>query len=123
MGASTLISSPGAEVLPCEISESAVRRELDAVLASSPFRDAELLKRLLRYAVEQTLLGHARELKEYRLGLDVFRRDASFDPRLDPAVRMAARRLRAKLSDYYASEGRPAELRIEIPKGHGLNLL
>ena len=117
MGASTLISSPGGEVLPCEISESAIRRELDAVLASSPFRDAELLKRLLRYAVEQTLLGHARQLKEYRLGLDVFGRDASFDPRLDPTVRMAARRLRAKLSDYYASEGRSAELRIEIPKG------
>jgi TolB-like protein/Flp pilus assembly protein TadD len=94
-----------------------VRRELDAVLTSGPFRDAELLKRLLRYAVEQTLFGHARELKEYRVGLEVFGRNGSFDPRLDPVVRMAARRLRAKLSEYYASEGQRDEVRIEIPKG------
>jgi TolB-like protein/Flp pilus assembly protein TadD len=117
MGTSNLVSSSGSEGPPSEISESVVRHELDAVLASGFFRDAELLKRLLRYAVEQTLFGRARELKEYRVGLEVFGRDGSFDPRLDPVVRMAARRLRAKLSEYYASEGQRAELRIEIPKG------
>jgi len=117
MGASSLVSSSGPGVAPGEISDSVVRRELDAVLASGPFRGAELLKRLLRYAVEQTLLGHARELKEYRVGLEVFGRNGSFDPRLDPVVRMAARRLRAKLSEYYAADGQRADLRIEIPKG------
>ena len=48
-------NSPQTGVEPLtEGADTAVRRELDAVLASSPFRDAELLKRLLRYAVEQT---------------------------------------------------------------------
>ena len=37
------------------------------------------------------------ELKEYTLGVEVFDRGASFDPRIDTIVRVQARRLRAKL--------------------------
>jgi len=97
--------------------ESAVRLELEKILASPLFRDAEGLKRFLRYSVEQTLLGQGDQLKEYRLGLDVFDRDTSFDPRVDPVVRMAARRLRGKLRDYYAGEGKTDPVLIEVPKG------
>jgi TolB-like protein/tetratricopeptide (TPR) repeat protein len=100
-----------------EAADTAVRRELEAILASGSFRDAELLRRFLRYSVEQTLLGRGEELKEYRIGLEAFRRDSSFDPRLDPVVRMAARRLRSKLAGYYEGEGCQNALRIEIPKG------
>jgi hypothetical protein len=39
-------------------------------------------------------MAKAALLKEYRMGVEVFDRDSSFDPRLDPLVRMAARRLR-----------------------------
>ena len=42
----------------------------------------------------------------------MFGRDASFDPRIDPIVRVDARRLRAKLREYYDGEG--ADDRIEI---------
>ncbi len=100
-----------------EGADTAVRRELEAILASGSFRDAELLRRFLRYSVEQTLLGCGEELKECRIGLEVFRRDSSFDPRLDPVVRMAARRLRSKLAEYYAGVGCQNALRIEMPKG------
>src|SRR5271157_398646 len=94
-----------------------VRTQLEQVLASPSLRDAELLKRFLRYVVEKTLAGEGDQLKEYRLGVEVFDRDASFDPRLDPVVRMAARRLRAKLQEYYETEGRSDAIRIEVPKG------
>jgi TolB-like protein/tetratricopeptide (TPR) repeat protein len=97
--------------------EPAVRLELEKILASPLFRDAEGLKRFLRYSVEQTLLGKGDQLKEYRLGLDVFDRDVSFDPRIDPVVRMAARRLRSKLKEYYAGEGKSDQVLIEVPKG------
>ncbi|HXY50929.1 MAG TPA: tetratricopeptide repeat protein [Terriglobales bacterium] len=94
-----------------------MRLELEKILASPLFRDAEGLKRFLRYTVEQTLLGQGKQLKEYRLGLEVFDRDASFDPRMDPVVRMAARRLRSKLKEYYAGEGKADPVQIEVPKG------
>lgn len=99
------------------VPEAAVRSELERLLASRSLRDSDLLKRFLRYIVEHTLAGEGDQFKEYRLGVDVFGRDASFDPRLDPVVRMAARRLRAKLREHYENGGRGSLVRIEVPKG------
>jgi len=99
------------------VPEAAVRSELERLLASRSLRDSDLLKRFLRYIVEHTLAGEGDQLKEYRLAVDVFGRDASFDPRLDPVVRMAARRLRAKLREHYENAGRDSLVRIEVPKG------
>jgi serine/threonine-protein kinase len=73
--------------------------------------------RFLRYIVEETLSGRGETLKEYGIGVAVFDRRQSFDPRTEPIVRVEARRLRAKLDAYYESEGKTAELRVELPKG------
>jgi serine/threonine-protein kinase len=51
------------------------------------------------------------------VGVEVFDRGPAYDPRIDPIVRVEARRLRAKLKAYYASAGRDDQLRIEFPKG------
>jgi adenylate cyclase len=102
---------------PAIAPEAAVRSELERLLASPSLRDSDLLKPFLRYIVEKTLAGEGDQLKEYRLGVEVFGRDASFDPKLDPVVRMAARRLRAKLQEHYENGGRGAAVRIEVPKG------
>lgn len=71
----------------------------------------------LRFAVEQVLTNKANELKEYVIGVEVFRRNQGYDTRLDPVVRVEARRLRSKLATYYDTEGRQDELVIEFPKG------
>jgi TolB-like protein/Flp pilus assembly protein TadD len=97
--------------------DAAVRNELERLVASPSLRDSDNLKRFLRYIVERTLAGEGDQLKEYRLGLEVFDRDPSFDPKVDPVVRMAARRLRIKLQEYYENGGRGACVRIEVPKG------
>jgi TolB-like protein/Tfp pilus assembly protein PilF len=97
--------------------ETEVGKELEKILSSDGFRGAEGLKRFLRYTVERTLHGEGGQLKEYRLGVEVFDRDSSFDPRLDPVVRMAARRLRSKLKDYYETEGIQDAIWIAVPKG------
>jgi len=97
--------------------DAQARAELERVLSSALFRDAEGLKRFLRYTVDHTLQGQGDQLKEYRLAVDVFDRDSSFDPRLDPVDRMAARRLRGKLHDYYEQEGQFDPVRIAMPKG------
>jgi len=63
------------------------------------------------------LNGKENELKEYRLGVDVFGRGADFDPRVDPIARIQAAKLRARLAEYYASEGKDDVIVISIPKG------
>jgi len=108
---------PSAVNSPPNVPEAAVRSELDRLLASPSLRDSDTLKRFLRYIVENTLAGEGDRLKEYRLGVEVFGREPSFDPKLDPVVRMAARRLRAKLQEHYENGGRGAAFRIEVPKG------
>jgi serine/threonine-protein kinase len=73
------------------------------------------MSRFLRFVVERVLTGRAGELKEYAIGVEVFDRRPDYDPRVDPVVRVEARRLRSKLETYY--EQAPDELRIQLPKG------
>jgi serine/threonine-protein kinase len=98
-------------------SDRHVRDALDRVLSSETFQQADRLKRFLTFIVRAALAGHGTELKEYVIGVQVFRKEDSFDPRTDPIVRVQARRLRAKLVRYYAEEGRTDPQIIELPKG------
>ena len=98
-------------------SPNSVRTELDRILASASFRGSPPLRRFLSYTVEHSLHGEADQLKEYRLGLEVFGRRSSYEPQKDPIVRLEARRLRAKLREYYEDEGRQDPVRISVPKG------
>jgi TolB-like protein len=96
---------------------AAVRQELERVLASALFVNAGRLSRLLRFTVERTLEGDAERLKEYVLGLEVFDRDDQYDPRLDSIVRVEARRLRARLTEYYSGPGLSDSVVIRFEKG------
>ena len=82
------------------------------------FATAPQLTRLLTQLVESALSGAAREVKEYTLGVELFGRGASFDPKLDNIVRSHAHRLRQRLDDYFDGPGRADPIVIEIPKGH-----
>jgi TolB-like protein len=95
----------------------AVRAQLDRILASPGFVNADRLSRFLRFVVERTLAGEGDQLKEYRLGTDVFDRSADYDPRLDSIVRVEARRLRSKLHEYYAGAGHGDPIVIGVDKG------
>lgn len=94
-----------------------VRAELERILCSQTLGGSDQLKRLLRLVVERTLNGHPELVKEYNLGLEVFQRPPDYDPKIDPIVRVQARRLRSKLDEYYANEGADTSLFIHIPKG------
>lgn len=100
-----------------DLSVTAVRSELEKVLASKSFAGASRSSRFLRYVVDQTLEGHADTLKEYKLGLEVFDRGDDFDPRVDSVVRVEARQVRFKLADYYSGPGSDDEIVITLPKG------
>src|SRR5512141_2097345 len=91
--------------------------QLNRILSSKAFRQADRLKRFLSFVVAETLSGRSDRLKEFAVGVEVFGKDTSFDPRNDPIVRVQARRLRAPLARYYREEGQEDELVIEMPKG------
>jgi TolB-like protein len=99
------------------VPEADVRAEVDRILASKGFTAAGRLSRLLRYVVEKTLAGEADRLKEYAVGIEVFDRNASYDPRLDAIVRVEAGRLRSRLDEYYNGEGAASPIRISLPRG------
>ena len=87
------------------------------MLDSDAFAKAPSLRRLLAYVVEETLAGRADALKEYTIGVEVFGRGQDFDPRADTIVRVQARRLRAKLQQFYAAEGHADGIAIDLPTG------
>jgi adenylate cyclase len=99
------------------VTPAAARAALDRVLASPVFANAGRLSRFLKFTVEQTLEGHADRLKEYVVGVEVFDRAETFDPRIDSIVRVEARRLRAKLAEYYEVEGAADTIVIRLQKG------
>ena len=94
-----------------------VEEQLQKVLSSEAFRNAPRLSEFLRFSVQAALRGEAGQIKEYLIGVEVFGRGSDYDPRIDPVVRVEARRLRAKLREYYEEEGRHDALRIQFPKG------
>ncbi len=96
--------------------KTAVEDQLSRLLSSEALAGSEQLKRLLRYTTERALAGDG-NVKEYLLGVEVFGRSDSYDPRIDPIVRVQARRLRAKLDDYYRAEGSADPIRFQLPKG------
>ena len=100
-----------------ELSPADIRAHLHRVMASAGFISSESIQRLLEFTVERTLAGESGQIKEYTLGLEVFGRKESFDPRTDAIVRVQARKLRARLLAYYESEGAQECIRIECRKG------
>jgi hypothetical protein len=94
-----------------------IKFQLEKILSSEAFVHSPQLCRFLRFIVEQEIAGQADQLKEYVIGLQVLRKDESFDPRIDTGVRTEARRLRQKLAEYYQTEGRNDPIEITVPKG------
>jgi TolB-like protein len=88
------------------LSELEVRAELDRLLQSAPFLQSGRLGRFLRFAIENALAGNRDLLKEYVIGTEVYDRKPPYHPSQDSIVRTEARRLRAKLKEYYEAEGK-----------------
>lgn len=94
-----------------------VRAHIDRITSSPQFLRSRKLAAFLRFAVEESLEGRGDSLKEYRIATAVFGRGETFDPRLDPIVRVQAGKLRARLAEYYARQGAGDGVRIDIPVG------
>ncbi len=100
-------------VLELEANQTQVQR----IIQSKAFRTSEVHRNLLQYLAEKSLSGTADSVKEYTVGLDVFGKPASYDPRQESVVRMHVGRLRQKLVEYYRSEGVDDPIFVDVPKG------
>jgi TolB-like protein len=108
---------PGARLRSAVPPAEIVREQMDRILSSAPFIQSSRMTRFLRFIVECSLDSRADALKEYLIGVEVFDRKPDYDPRVDPIVRVEARRLRSKLQAYYETRGSDDEWIIELPKG------
>ncbi|KQZ87048.1 hypothetical protein ASD64_06235 [Mesorhizobium sp. Root157] len=95
----------------------AVRETLKRLLVSETFSRSERARDLLQYLVEREQAGEADRLKGFSIAVDVFGKDAEFDPSTDAVVRVQAGRLRDLLKQYFATEGASEPIRITIPRG------
>ncbi|MEK7404036.1 MAG: hypothetical protein AAB225_02915 [Acidobacteriota bacterium] len=93
------------------------RAALRRLLAYPPITESQALSNFLEFVAEKAIDGDAQHLKEYVIATQVFKKPVGFDPRLDPIVRVHARRLRERMEEYYRGRGLKDPVRIVIPKG------
>jgi hypothetical protein len=106
-------SAVAEDALPVE----ACTAQLARILDSEDFEATDRERRFFGYVVEETLAGRGGRIKAYSIAVEVFGRNASFDPQNDPIVRINAGHLRRSLERYYLTAGRTDPVLITIPKG------
>ncbi len=99
-----------------EFESDEVRQQLNRILLSPAFHNSKRYAAVLRFIVEQTLMGLGDQLKERTIGIEVFGRRPDYDTATDHAVRSAVAEVRKRLAQYYL-HGSQGELRIEILPG------
>ena len=97
------------------VTPEAALQELELVVASPGFTGAGRLAPFLRFVVARVLAQEP--VKEAVIGVEVFHRPPDYDPRVDPIVRVEARRLRTRLAEYYDGPGAADPVVIQLPKG------
>ncbi len=100
-----------------EIDVQTARQQLERILASAGFARNQRLSRFLQFVVDKHLEGRNSEIKESVIAVEVFGRRPDHDPKHDSIVRTEAARLRARIREYYAGEGKEDCWIIELPKG------
>jgi hypothetical protein len=96
---------------------AAIRRQLKSMTADDLLRTSKRSVAFLRYIVQVTLDGHASDLKERTIGVNVFGKALTYDTNLDHVVRTAASELRRRLALYYSKEEHRDEFRILLLPG------
>jgi len=94
-----------------------IRAALERVAASDVTRSSPQLTAFLRFVVQAVLEGSSDRVKGYVIAVEVLKRGTTFNPQIDPIVRVEATRLRRTLERYYASEGAEDPIVITLPRG------
>jgi tetratricopeptide (TPR) repeat protein len=109
--------NPGISASVAGVAADEVSAQVDRIGRSEGFRKSERLRRFLQFTVDRTLRGDVWQLREHVIAREVFDRPADFDPRVESIVRVEAKRLRRKLTDYYTVNGGNDSIVIEFRTG------
>jgi hypothetical protein len=90
---------------------------MERIFESEEFSRSPVMRRLLRFLVNQTLAGNGEQLKAYGVAVDGLGRDPDFDAQTDSYPRVQVGRLRRMLEAYYARTGFRYGYRLLIPNG------
>ncbi len=99
------------------LSPDVIEQQLLRLQSSSHFIHSRRYPSFLRYVVRMTMEGHAKELKERTIGIEVFGRSPEYDLNADPIVRITAGEVRKRLAQYYYEPAHQHEIRIELHPG------
>jgi hypothetical protein len=99
-----------------EVASDRALEHLEDILKSSAFSSSRRCQEFLRYIVVEATHGRAESIKERNIALEVFGKGADFEPGEDSLVRVKAREVRKRLSEYYESTADHG-LKIELPVG------
>lgn len=100
-----------------DVSPADAEDALARALAAEPIRSSPRTAAFLDHVVREALAGRGGRIRERDIALAALGRPESFDPRLDPAVRVQAVRVRAALARYYEDAGAGDPVRIALDKG------
>lgn len=103
--------------LSVDMTESEILDHLEEICATEDFRKSARCSGFLRYVVGETLAGRHDRIKAYAIAVSALGRDETFDPQIDPVVRIEASQLRRRLERYYLTGGAGSRIRIDLPKG------
>ena len=109
--------SDAQHVLFNDAEATAIREQLERLLANPLFKHSKRYPNLLKYVVDHTLAGDPSDLKERTLGVEVFGREPHYDTNADPIVRTTAGEIRKRIAQYYHEPGHENEIRIDLPPG------
>jgi hypothetical protein len=87
------------------------------LVGSSTFASAPRLRSVLVYLMQIMDEGSSEDVTEQTIGQAVFHRPAGYNASEDNIVRVTIRHLRARLEEFYISEGASETLILVIPKG------
>jgi beta-glucanase (GH16 family) len=94
------------------------KEELKRVLNHPPISRSLNLVRFLSFICEKYFDGEGEEIRERTVAVEALgRKESTFDSHADPIVRVTARELRKKLSEYYENEGRDNRFQLVLPRG------
>jgi tetratricopeptide (TPR) repeat protein len=93
------------------------RAELERLLSDSRFHVTDRAVSILRYLADHLFQGQQDGVKAYAIAVDVLGRPSSFDPAIDPIVRIEVSRLRSALNQYYEAYGAETTVELQLPKG------
>jgi hypothetical protein len=86
---------------------------INEIAESEVFRAAPAMRKLLVYLWQ----NQGGSISEYAIATEALGRPSDFDSRTDASVRVQVARLRAKLNEFYAREGKNFPLQLRIPVG------